>query len=100
MGFQRVRQDLVNLHFTYESIVQLTRLRVVGDTSQGRWPRGATSHPRSVAAAKRSYPMSKVRGGSPEELPHIRGHGRAAGRSYPTSKIRSRLWFARAAVKT
>ena len=43
--------------------------------------------------------MYKVRGGGPEELPHIRGHGRVAGRSYPMSKIRSRLCFARAAVK-
>ena len=30
------------------------------------WPRGATHCPRSGAAAKRSYPMSGVRGGGQE----------------------------------
>ena len=49
----------------------------------------------------RSYPLSEVRGGDREELPHIRGQGRrlrgatprprsgaAAERSYPTSEVR------------
>ena len=39
-------------------------------------PRGATPRPRSGAAAGKSYPTSKVRGGSREELPHVRGQGR------------------------
>ena len=56
-------------------------------------------------AAKRSYPMSEVRGGSREEQPHVQGvvavwaqegqrgatprsrSGRAALRSYPSSKV-------------
>ena len=33
-------------------------------------PRGATPHPRSGAAAERSYTASEVRGGGWEELPH------------------------------
>ena len=33
---------------------------------QGRWPGGATPHPRSGVAAKRSYPMSEPRGGGRE----------------------------------
>ena len=49
----------------------------------------------------RSYPTSKVRSGSCEELPHVQGQeqrrgatprprsGVAAVRSYPTSKVRS-----------
>ena len=63
-------------------------------TPKGRQPRGATPHPRSGAAAKRSYPTSEVRGGSLEELCCIRGQGQwprgpgcisteAAERSYP-----------------
>ena len=48
---------------------------------QGRWPGGATPHPRLGVAAKRSYPASEVRGGGWEELPHApmpeaRGSGR------------------------
>ena len=67
--------------------------------------RGAIPHPRSGAAAKKSYPTSKVRGGSREELPYIRGQGRQlrgphtskdqqlhrqrrAERSYSTLKVR------------
>ena len=30
-------------------------------------------HPKSEAAAERSYPMSEVRGGGQEEQPHIQG---------------------------
>ena len=37
------------------------------------WLRGATPHPRSGAAAGRSYPTSKVRGGIREEQPHLQG---------------------------
>jgi len=37
------------------------------------WPRGATPHLRSGAAAETSYPMSEVRGGSQEEQPHVQG---------------------------
>ena len=33
-------------------------------------PRGVTPCPRSGAVAWRSYPVSEVRGGSREELPH------------------------------
>ena len=40
------------------------------------WLSGATPRPRSGAAAGRSYPTSEVRGGSREELPHVRGQGR------------------------
>ena len=36
-------------------------------------PRGATPCPRSGAVARRSYPMSQVRGGSLEELPSVPG---------------------------
>ena len=65
--------------------------------------RGATPHPRSPGAAERRYPVSEVRGGCQEELPHgpmpkARGSGReeqptseARGsdeRSYPASKVR------------
>ena len=37
-----------------------------------RW-RGATPHPRSGAAADKSYPMLEVRGSSLEEQPHAQG---------------------------
>ena len=90
------------------------------------WQKGATPQPRSGAAAERSYPTAKVRGGGREELPHSQGQGRrprgatprprsgvAAERSYPTAKVRGggreelphvqgkeqRLCFAGAAVK-
>ena len=43
------------------------------------WPRGATPHLRSGAAAKRSYPTSKER--------WLSGHRRAK-RSYSTFKVR------------
>ena len=36
-----------------------------------QWLRGATSHPRSGAAANRSYHMSEVRIGGWEEQPHL-----------------------------
>ena len=43
-------------------------------------------------AAKRSYPASKVRGDSREELPRVRGRGwggrGAAERRYPASEVR------------
>ena len=45
-------------------------------------------------AAKRSSPISKVRGGGQEELPHIQGKEQqlcfagAAMKRYPTSKVR------------
>ena len=63
------------------------------------WPRGATPHPRSRAAAKRIYLMSKER--------QLRGCRRAE-RSYSTFKVRrsdlvqgteQQLRFAGAAVK-
>ena len=41
--------------------------------SQGQRLRGATPCPRSGAAAERSYPMSKVRGGGREKQPHVQG---------------------------
>ena len=59
---------------------------------EGRRPRGVTPRPRSEVAAGRSYSTSEVRGGSPEELPRIRGQGQhprpgaAARRRNPTSK--------------
>ena len=68
-----------------------------------KWPRGATLHPRSGGAAKRSYPASKARGGSREELPHAPKPEARGGswekqpmpeawgcdeRSYPTSEVR------------
>ena len=69
------------------------------------WLRGATPHPRSGAAADRSYPTSKVRSSGWQELPRIQGQeeglkgvtphprsGAAADRSYPTTKVRSRGW--------
>ena len=48
---------------------------------EGRWPRGATPHPRSGGAAERRYPASEVRAGGQEELKHApkpeaRGDGR------------------------
>ena len=67
------------------------------------WLRGATPHPRSPGAAERRYPVSEVRDGCQEELPHApmpkaRGSGReeqptseARGsdeRSYPASEVR------------
>ena len=85
---------------------------------KGRWPRGVTAHPRSGAAAERSYPASEVRGGGREDQPHVQGAVAARGaggprRSYPTLKVRKkggeeiplvqgkeqRLHFAGAAVK-
>ena len=55
-------------------------------------PRGATPCPRSGAAAERSYPLPKARGGSLEEPPHIQGvvvePCRRAERSYSTFKVR------------
>ena len=45
------------------------------------WPRGATPHPRSEAAAERSYPASKVRGSGREEIPHaLKPEARGGGR--------------------
>ena len=76
------------------------------------WSRGATPHPRSGAAAGRSYPMSKelwlhgsrrdersystfkVRRGGREEIPLIQGKEQrlcfagAAMKRYPMSKVR------------
>ena len=40
---------------------------------EGQQPRGATPCPRSGAAAERSYPTPKVRGGGREEQPHVQG---------------------------
>ena len=37
------------------------------------WLRGATPHPRSGAAAEKSYPTPEVRGSSGEEQPRIQG---------------------------
>ena len=71
------------------------------------WPltsptEGSYSMLKVGAPAERSYPMSKVRGGGREELPHVQGpvwqargttprprSGAAAEKSYPTSKVRS-----------
>ena len=61
-------------------------------------PRGATQRPRPGAEAGRT---PCLRGGSQEELPHVRDQGQwprvpgckgagTAERSYPTSKVRSR----------
>ena len=56
--------------------------------------------------AEKSYPTSKVRGGSPEELAHFQGKEQrlhlagAAMRRYPTSKVREtpvRGWALRGA---
>ena len=37
------------------------------------WPRGASLHLRSRAAARRSYPMPEGRGGGREDQPHTQG---------------------------
>ena len=61
--------------------------------------RVATLCPRSGAAAERSYPVSEVRGGGREELPHVRGQWRpgeatqhlmpvVASRRHPASEAR------------
>ena len=61
---------------------------------QEQWPRGVTPRPRSGVVAERRYPMSKVRSGSHEEMPHIQGKEQrlcfavAAVKRYPTSKVR------------
>ena len=79
---------------------------------QGRWPRGATPHPRPGAVAGRSNPTSKerrlcgrrraersystfkVRRGSREEIPLIQGKqwrlhfAGTAMKRYPKSKVR------------
>ena len=74
--------------------------------------RGASPHPRSRAAAERSFPMSEVRGGAERSNPTskerlLQAHMRAE-RSYSTFKVRrddlsqgkeQRLRFAGAAVK-
>ena len=63
------------------------------------YQRKAASLPRSGMAAKRSYPLSEVRGGGREcqatmAQEHLRGStpylrsGVAARRSYPTSEVR------------
>ena len=46
------------------------------------------------AAAKRSYPTSKVRGGGREEIPHAPSPrpGVGSGRSYPMPKARDGGW--------
>ena len=49
--------------------------------------RGATLHPKSGAAAERSYPASEVSGGR-EELPRVRGQGWRPGVETPASKVR------------
>ena len=57
------------------------------------WPRGAAPHPRSGAAAERSFPTPEVRRGGPEEQPHVQEQWlcgcRRAKRSYSTIKVRS-----------
>ena len=54
-----------NLSSVYLSSVYLSSVH--------EWPRRANPCPRSGAAAEISYPMSKEKGGSQEELPHARG---------------------------
>ena len=65
---------------------------------EGQRPRGVTPRPRSGAAAesarlqrcrngREELPKSEVRGGSREELPHVRGQGRRPGG--PTRRPRS-----------
>ena len=58
---------------SWAAVSGLTKLRWLqaGSLRAG----GATLRPRSVAAAARSYPASKVRGGSREETPRVRGQG-------------------------
>ena len=89
---------------------------------EGWRPRGVTPRPRSGAAAEstrlpqhrngreelprvrgrsgdeRSYPVSEVRGGGREEIPHAPSQrpGAVAGRSNPTSKERWLRWCRRA----
>ena len=61
---------------------------------QARRPREATPCPKSGAAAEKSYPVPKVRGGGREQLPHLPGKEQrlnVAGESvkrYHTSKVR------------
>ena len=40
---------------------------------EGQRPRGATPRLRSGAVAKKSYPVSEVRGGGRKEQPHVQG---------------------------
>ena len=69
----------------------------------------STPGPRSGAEAGKRYPMSEVRVGGREELPHVRGQGLrlgvsgcdgegAAERSYPTTKERGSGWECQAAT--
>ena len=46
-------------------------------------PRGPIPRARSGAVPKRSYPMSEVRGGAQEELPHVQGQGQWLRRATP-----------------
>ena len=59
------------------------------------WPRRRMApSPRSVVAAERNYPVSKVRDSGREELPHIQGKewqlhlAAVAMKRYPTSNVR------------
>ena len=83
-------------HFRSHSLMAGTARRArAAATARRAWPRGATPRPRSRAEAWRTpFP----RGGSEEELPHIRGLGQRprvpggdgavrAGRSFPASAV-------------
>ena len=52
-------------------------------------PRGAAPPPRSGAAAERSYPVSEVRGGGQEELPHAQGQGQQPGGATPQGAVQA-----------
>ena len=54
-------------------MVQERRRGATQVRGQGQRPEGVTPHPRSGAAARRSYPTSEVRGGGREEQPHVQG---------------------------
>ena len=90
----------VELEKTLESPSDFKEIKLVNPKGNKSWilmgstdadatwaqPRGATLLPRAGSVAKRSYPGPKGRGGSREELPHIRGKEK-------------RLWFAEVAIK-
>ena len=57
------------------------------------WPTGATWHPRSGAAAERSYSTSEASGGQ-EETPRVQGQGQLGGDTLrPRSGVAGRSHF-------
>ena len=80
----------ISLHILNTHLYQIYNLQIFFSHSrcclftscvqgQGQRPREAVLHPRSVAAAGRSYPASEVRGSGREETPRVRGQWRPGG---------------------